>query len=491
MKKNILKVLFITSISLNTASKSIAQLISGDVFLQGTYAEFGIAPNGAFGSGSTPPSGYHPRPLGPLGFVADTARDGWTVGTPAYIGDFFIPGTQQEGWAISIGGSLYKAYRGLGTTMTAGLTGSNVSYDSAYLIKTVWQGEIASSSLSIKQTTALKTDEIYGRLDVVLKNNGASTIYDIFYTRTVDPDNEAAMGGSFSTDNKIVSQIPHPSNHVLVTARGTTFNSLLALGTKDTRAKAYILGSGLFPPDNLADVYNGTGLASGLRYDTTTTYSGDVGIGIVYKLDSLEAGDSTTISYAYMLDASAIATAFADIPDPSALSLNFMSFRANQNKCNITLNWDYNSDEMMENFIIERSGNGKSYTAIGNVKNDAKSFVDKNPLPGRNLYRIRANSKNNAYYYSPTKLVVNTENCENLNIKVRPNPAKNFVEVSAPFKYETIYYSITNISGETKLNGVLNANEKQVIDISALSSGTYIINFQLNNIVHYSTIVVL
>src|ERR1022692_575080 len=96
------------------------QLVNCNVFLQGSYLEVGININGAYGTSTDAPSGYHPRPDGGglnntctgicggstnvLGFVADPAEDGWTVGSPAYCGDYFLPGYPQEGWSIEVGG---------------------------------------------------------------------------------------------------------------------------------------------------------------------------------------------------------------------------------------------------------------------------------------------------------------------------------------------------------------------------------------------------
>ena len=88
-----------------------AQQLRGCVFLQGQYVEIGIAPNGAFGTPTNAPHGYHGRPTpliaslynpfdstykprdSAVGFVADHGKDGWDVGAgglPGYFGDYFI-----------------------------------------------------------------------------------------------------------------------------------------------------------------------------------------------------------------------------------------------------------------------------------------------------------------------------------------------------------------------------------------------------------------
>ncbi|MFI5170820.1 MAG: hypothetical protein ACHQFW_00430, partial [Chitinophagales bacterium] len=55
-----------------------AQIVGANAFLKGNFVEVGINQCGAYGSGNTPPVGYHPNPgLPGLGFVADWESDGW------------------------------------------------------------------------------------------------------------------------------------------------------------------------------------------------------------------------------------------------------------------------------------------------------------------------------------------------------------------------------------------------------------------------------
>jgi hypothetical protein len=291
-----------------------AQLVSGDVFLQGNFVEVGIAPNGAFGSGGSAPSGYHPKGASGIGFVADPDKDGWTVGSPTYFGDYFLPGTPQEGWDVSVNGSSSSAWRGYGpTSMTGSLSGSNVSYTSSGLKRTgVWQGAVGD--LAITQTTTLQSNKLYFVVNVEFVNTGTTTLRDIYYNRSVDPDNEVTVTSDYKTKNKVVFKLPgSPSNKTLVTGIGLTYASAyLGLGTKDCRARPYIINSSLVPTTNLAELYNGTGSAAAYTYDTTSKTE-DVGIGIVFKLDSLLPGKSTSVAYAYILREVDLDSAFLDI----------------------------------------------------------------------------------------------------------------------------------------------------------------------------------
>lgn len=298
-----------------TVQTTKAQCVSGECFLQGDFVEIGTAPNGAYGTCNDAPAGYHGRsPFGAsgraLGFVADPDKDGWGVsspGRPGYIGDYYLPGYPQEGWSIEYtGAGKSDAWRGVGcTSMTGGLTGANISCVTAGGVTTqVWQG--TKGTLSITQTTILRKDKVYfvGFVDIV--NTGAATVTNVYYNRTLDPDNEAytpGVVGGYATDNTVVYQPTTLSKNCLVKAVGQTFSAYLGLGTKDCRAKAYIcVGSGLTPTANLSNIYNNNGAASTYVMNAGgTSFSNDVGIGVVYNLGDLAPGQKTSLAYAYIL----------------------------------------------------------------------------------------------------------------------------------------------------------------------------------------------
>ncbi len=304
---------------------SSAQISGANVFLQGNYVEVGIAPNGAFGTTVDAPFGYHARPYySPypifdtgtstytvrqfsLGFVSDYGKDGWTVGSPAYFGDYFVPSLPQEGFSIQANGIISNAWTreyitNHATGFTGTLYGANNSYNDAGGIKTAtWLGSMGN--LSVKQTTRLNDTDLFFTMSVVLKNTGTTTINDVFYLRTVDADNDWALTGlDGTTINKIQHQLPNAGDKVLVTARGAIYpNVYLGLGTRDCRAKVFYLDNGQVSPPptvTLENLYDG--IPSAIVYQNGSD-TADQGIGIVFDLGDIAAGDSVTFSYAYIL----------------------------------------------------------------------------------------------------------------------------------------------------------------------------------------------
>ena len=332
-----------TALLVCCCTTAFSQMVGDNIFLQGAFVEIGIAPNGGFGSTLNAPAGYHPNNPGDffydpaagtatsltsnLGFVADYGADGWTVGTPPYFGDFYLPGTPQEGWAIEVNGEEadayipsyqsdpstgYTGFGGITVPVGTGLSGTNVLYsNSGGVIKGLWQGTDVTSSgtLAIRQTTILDTTKLYFTVNVVLTNTSATTMNNIYYLRTLDPDNDETYSGDYTTINTIVNQLPNPTNKVLVSATGTVYtNAFIGLGTKDCRAKCMIFSGTLAPEYSLDSLYNYPA-ATGYTYGQGDVYTQDVGIGLSYALGSLAPGDSTTLTYAYILNAAYIDSA--------------------------------------------------------------------------------------------------------------------------------------------------------------------------------------
>lgn len=331
-------------------SSSFAQMIGDNVFLQGHFVEIGIAPNGGYGSTRGVPAGYHANNTGDyfydpalgvaasadtnLGFIADYGRDGWDVGSPAFYGDYFLPGTPQEGWSVQVNGYVNRCdafipnyytspttgYTGTGTLTT----GTNTGYsNTGGILKGIWQGQ--NGNLKMRQTTQLDTNELFFTINVVFVNTGTDTLDSIYYMRTLDPDNEVEEGGGFSTDNLINYNDTTAPYKQLVSATGLSYSAFLGLGTKDCRATPFIISFSLDPyatdPD-MGDYWNQT--AGSTLFGVGTEDVNDEGIGLVYNLGNLAPGDSTELTYTYVLSADALDSAL-DATSPT-VNINGITF---------------------------------------------------------------------------------------------------------------------------------------------------------------------
>ena len=335
--------LIIVAFLLFITSASFAQIVAGSCYLQGTFLEIGVYTDAAFGA-PTAPTGYHPDAGTSLGEVYDWGHDGWTVGTPKYMGDYTQPGYPQEGWGIQVNGTYNLAYAPWGISGSGTLAGTITSYTTAGGRKIAnWQGSMAGS-LFIKQETRVDQNASWVTVTARFYNTGSTTLTGLYYMRTCDPDNTAYWpGGTTTTMNTIVHQ-NDVDHRVMVSAYDTDFtrsgynkiNSYLAIGTKDCRAKAFIISPyGLYPTvatNMVSDLYNQTGIASGYIY--TGSYYNDVGIGVAWNLGNLLAGDSAIISYSYVFNGDGgIDSAH---PDPE-LAINNVPVTSNPDTLNACL----------------------------------------------------------------------------------------------------------------------------------------------------------
>ena len=322
-----------------------AQMVGDNIFLPGQFIQAAIAPNGSFGSTVTMPTGYYhdctsaisvydhatgssTSSTSRLALIYDSGHDGWTTGTPAYFGDYTLPGSPYEGWDIQIGAASgtgttnqghawYTNYQSSASGFSGSLafSGSLTSYtNSGGVIKAVWTGTAgASGALAIVQTTTLDTSASWINVTTTLRNTTGSAVGPIFYQRAFDPDNDAyASGGSTETYDTINYQNDY-LHRVEVTASGYHYRTqTIALATKDCRAKCWSGTWPMFGTYSVSQYYSGAGTSGSVIYRGQET--ADNSIGLTYALGTLAAGDSTVVSYAFVFNGNhGIDSAF---PDP-------------------------------------------------------------------------------------------------------------------------------------------------------------------------------
>lgn len=280
------------------SSFSNAQIISNQAFIKGNFVEIGVNQYGVYGTSIYAPTDYHPRlttSAKNLGFVADPDKDGWTIGSPNYYGDFFYPGTPQEGFSVQFNGNTYNNWN----SGTFTIPGTNTSIISDATGQTaIWEG--IKDGLSITQKTFAPIDEAFFVIRIELTNTTSAVMNGVYYMRTLDPDNDVTLSSNYNTLNEIVYDLPNPENNTLVSAKGTVYtDSYLGLGTRDCRANSFILDWSLTPDSNAnvsqyhdettSDIYSGQ-------------YTDDVGIGITFNIGDIEPGETKRFAYTYILN---------------------------------------------------------------------------------------------------------------------------------------------------------------------------------------------
>lgn len=287
MKKVLITLLTLSgSLAMN---QTFAQIVGTNAYLQGDFVELGINGNGGYIANAEAPAGYHDLAgFSGFGLVADSDKDGWEIGSPGYCGDYFEPGSPEEGFAIRVGGINYY-----NTYYSSDAPGSFVSFSNPPSgPTTTWKGVIAAAGLEVTQISAIPSGGSSVLTTVKLKNTTASTMFNVYYSRNADPDNDLDASGTFLTDNIIVQN--HPADlWAMATATGTAEGCYLAIASKQTNSKASYGG---FSTDGMEPnaAYNGMS-----PYSISGSTTGDIAIQMSFKISSIGAGQTKVLNFTY------------------------------------------------------------------------------------------------------------------------------------------------------------------------------------------------
>lgn len=282
-----------------------AQIDGSNVFLQAPHHEVGVNQCGAIASSDLPgisgPLGpYHPRlDLNGISMAADVQEDGWSVGTPKACGDYALPGSPIEGWAITYddGVSANLKINTDAACSSEDIPGSITSYmDLPDARRTVWEGEATWSTtkkVAVTQTVQIPLDLQIVLFEVVICNTGSDPLSKFYYGRNIDPDNEQLFTGDFTTENTVLRQRP-VDDRSLVEARGLTGSCYFALVSLDARSRVCYGNFGTANPYNMW-----TGIAG---YSSSGTKTADEAISLAFKIDVLFPGQCDTLLFAYIMD---------------------------------------------------------------------------------------------------------------------------------------------------------------------------------------------
>jgi hypothetical protein len=138
----------------------------------------------------------------------------------------------------------------------------------------------------------------------------------------------------------------------------------------------------------------------------------------------------------------------------------------------IILQWTADRISSADYFIVERSEDGNNFETIGAMKGAANSneyeITDNSSMSGNNFYRIKYIGKAGQPVYSK---ILQINSSGNVAIKFYPNPVDKMLILETNFPVEI---QLINAMGTVKLIKRLQQG-LQVIDVSTLDKGTYIL----------------
>lgn len=345
-----------------------------EAFLQGSYVEVGVRPNGAFGSSSIP-GGFHGTLGSCLGFRVDRQKNGWgsTIGSSAPFtniddGDYFCPGAQYEGWALQVdtNGAVFNSHAGTGISGSVANAIKGASEQSSE-----WNSAGASNGISIRQIARVPNVGQSLHVDITLTNSTGSTINNIYYLRGFDPDNSTGSASGNSSVAQSVNKINSVGGVGSVAELQATFASgaLVMMRSTDSRARASIRTTDCCTPTVAVPKTVWDGSVDWIK-TTDALSSRDAQVAISFKIDSLTAGASTTFRVSYVLSADDALSPSATTEAATNVSISdtaTVSANVNANGSATTVEFEYGtrSDLSGSNTIVTATGaSGSSPTSI-------------------------------------------------------------------------------------------------------------------------------
>jgi hypothetical protein len=166
------------------------------------------------------------------------------------------------------------------------------------------------------------------------------------------------------------------------------------------------------------------------------------------------------------------------------LPLKLLDFSASKTGSSIELKWQTSDEHLVRDFQIERASADFDWQVISivdfnrSLTDEAKTyfFNDKNPVNGKNYYRLKISDYDGYSEYS--KLVSSDFKRDSKNISLYPNPVEDILYISNENTADIQSIEIYNPHGK-KMQEYWGLSD--FIDVSGLSTGIFMAVVTLND----------
>jgi hypothetical protein len=207
---------------------------------------------------------------------------------------------------------------------------------------------------------------------------------------------------------------------------------------------------------------------------TYTPVAGFTGGNIIFTYQVVDNG--------YAPATSNTATVSINYAVAALLPIKVLSFDAAKEGSSIKISWKVSDNETGDFFVVEKSADGKNFTAIETVQTNGMKGVSEytssdNASAGTTYYRLKIVNRDNSVSYSKV-VIVKGEN-ENVEVKVLNNPATANLNINYKAdKQINSTLKVYSMSGaqvyQTKLNVAAGTNNISV-PVSHLQNGSYVV----------------
>jgi gliding motility-associated-like protein len=306
------RILLLSSFFACLSSSMFAQMVGPDAYIKATSLEIGLDGVGGFEGANTtvspPLPGMHYRSGTQFfGFVANPQVNAWLT----FDGDFFTPGTPENGWGFQIGTGGPSFNNNCASPVN--VPGSIVNWSHFFdCYSATWEGDATSGTdLHWRINYLAQENDLYYTTTVSVTNNTTATIPELYFHRNLDPDNNQPISGDFTTQNTIVSQPGTGCNlaHVKATSSLPSSQPTSYLGLAGVGSNFRVTVGG-FSNRNASDIWNGI---PGFTQTVGYTSFMDEAISLAYKITNLDPGETETFKFVIILDDAAATNAINNL----------------------------------------------------------------------------------------------------------------------------------------------------------------------------------
>ncbi|MEM1356980.1 MAG: T9SS type A sorting domain-containing protein [Bacteroidota bacterium] len=173
-------------------------------------------------------------------------------------------------------------------------------------------------------------------------------------------------------------------------------------------------------------------------------------------------------------------------PPKNVLPVEFAHFRGQYNGNQVALSWMTYTETANEFFSIERSSDGVSFYAIGQIAGAGTStevldysFLDKEPEQGINYYRLRQTDFDGSSSISDI-VIIEVDGLSEASARLTPNPASgSFVlSLNSGWKADQVDAQVFDGAGRSVMSWAQATGSSQSISLGKLPAGLYQVRLQ-------------
>jgi photosystem II stability/assembly factor-like uncharacterized protein len=178
--------------------------------------------------------------------------------------------------------------------------------------------------------------------------------------------------------------------------------------------------------------------------------------------------------------------------ESAVLSVELLGFNAVLNQEKVDLSWSIADEKEVNNYIIERSFDGKTFVPLTQHNKGIFSTTDEAPQYGTNYYRLKIVEHDNHITYSSIKTVI-FEGLKNNNFKIYPNPTSDRLNIEfIAERPQTVELELMNVNGQIvyayKLDSTV-GNNRLFFNTSQFPAGLYTLKIKQDRVVSVQKIV--